>query len=196
MRVRSIVTMRIAYLDCSSGISGDMTLGALIDAGVPAASIQAAIDSLGLPGCRLEVGVVKRKGFRGTKVTVIHEPESAHRHLKHVLEIVERGQLTAVAKGRVEQVFRRLAEAEARVHGTTVEKVHFHEVGAVDSIVDIVGACVGWELLGVDRVVSSAVCVGGGTIEIAHGRCSVPAPATAELLQGIPLAASPIEAEL
>lgn len=173
-----------------------MFLGALLDVGVSWDEIQAKIASLGLPGVRLEREIVKRKGFRGVKVRVEHDPEHAHRHLKDILAILSRGALDHSERSLAETVFRKLAEAEAKVHGTTLEKVHFHEVGAVDSIVDIVGGCVGWLQLGIQRICASPVAVGGGFVEIAHGRCAVPAPATAELLKGIPLAPSPCAAEL
>lgn len=188
--------MKIAYLDCASGISGDMTLAALVDAGVPLAAISAGVESLGMSGVRLVASEVKRRGFRATQITVEHEPEHAHRHLHHITDMIDRGQLSDRQKELARRIFTRLGEAEAKVHGTTIRKVHFHEVGAVDSIADIVGAAIGWDLLGVDRIVASPIPTGGGTIEIAHGRCSVPAPATAELLQGIPLAASSLPFEL
>lgn len=188
--------MRIAYLDCISGISGDMMLGALVDAGVDLTAIQAGIDSLGLPSCRLVAGEVKRHGFRATHITVEHEPEHAHRHLHHITDKIDASALTERQKNLAKRIFTRLGEAEAKVHGTTIRKVHFHEVGAVDSIADIVGSAIGWDLLGVDRIVASPIPTGGGTIEIAHGRVSVPAPATAELLTGIPLAESSVQAEL
>ena len=188
--------MRIAYLDCLSGISGDMTLGALVDAGVDLAAISAGIDSLGLAGVRLVTNEVKRKGFRATHLVVEHQPEHAHRHLHHITEMIDASQLTPRQKDLAKRIFTRLGEAEAKVHGTTIRKVHFHEVGAVDSIADIVGAAIGWDLLGVDRIVCSPIPTGRGTVQIAHGLCSIPAPATAELLQGIPLAESNVNAEL
>ncbi|MCO6453727.1 MAG: nickel pincer cofactor biosynthesis protein LarC [Pirellulaceae bacterium] len=188
--------MRIAYLDCASGISGDMTLGALVDAGVPLERIQAGIDSLGLAACRLEATEVRKRGFRATQITVHHEPEHAHRHLHHITDMIDASQLTDSQKQLARRIFTRLGEAEAQVHGTTIRKVHFHEVGAVDSIADIVGSAIGWDLLGVDRVECSPIPTGTGFIEIAHGRVSIPAPATAELLKGIPLAASDVAAEL
>jgi uncharacterized protein (TIGR00299 family) protein len=188
--------MRIAYLDCLSGISGDMTLAALVDAGVPLADVQAGLDSLGIAGLRLETNEVKKKGFRALKLTIHHEPEHAHRHVHHITEMIDRSTLSERQKTLAKSIFIRLGEAEAKVHGTTIRKVHFHEVGAVDSIADIVGSAIAWDLLGVDRVVASPVPTGRGFVEIAHGRCSIPAPATAELLAGIPLAASDIEAEL
>lgn len=188
--------MRIAYFDCLSGISGDMTLGALVDAGVDLAAIQAGIDSLGLPSCRLVKSEVKRKGFRATKIDVEHEPEHAHRHLHHIVDMIQSSALTARQTEIAVRIFTRLGEAEAKVHGTPIEKVHFHEVGAVDSIADIVGVSIGLYQLGAERIVASPVPTGTGFIEIAHGRCSIPAPATAELLKDIPIAASDVEAEL
>jgi uncharacterized protein (TIGR00299 family) protein len=188
--------MKVAYLDCASGISGDMTLAALVDAGVELAQIQAGIDSLGLPGCRIVTAEVKRKGFRATHITVEHPPEHAHRHLHHITAIIDKSRLTDRQKHLARRIFTRLGEAEAKVHGTTIEKVHFHEVGAVDSIADIVGAAIGWDLLGVERIFASPIPTGHGFITIAHGRCSIPAPATAELLTGIPISASEVEAEL
>ena len=188
--------MKIAYLDCMSGIAGDMTLGALVDLGVDLAAVQAGIDSLGLPSCKLVTEEVKRHGFRATNLTVQHEPEHAHRHLHHITDMIDGSSLTDAQKQLARDIFTNLAEAEAKVHGSTLKKVHFHEVGAVDSIADIVGAAIAFDLLGVDAVVSSPIPTGHGFIKIAHGRVSVPAPATAELLKGIPLASCDVEAEL
>jgi uncharacterized protein (TIGR00299 family) protein len=188
--------MRIAYLDCASGISGDMTLGALLDAGVDLAAVQAGIDSLGLPSCRLVVQETKKCGFRATQLTVEHEPEHKHRHLHHIEAMIAGSVLTERQRELALRIFGKLAEAEAKVHGTTIQKVHFHEVGAVDSIADIVGSAIAWDLLGVERIVCSPVPTGTGFVQIAHGRCSIPAPATGELLRGVPLAAFDVEGEL
>ena len=188
--------MKVAYLDCSSGISGDMMLGSLVDAGVDLDELNAAVGSLGLPGCRLVAQEVKKNGFRATQVTVQYEPEHVHRHLGPILEMIAGGRLSAPQKELARRIFTRLAEAEAKVHGTTPEKVHFHEVGAADSIADIVGTAVGWDLVGVDRIVASPVPTGTGKVKIAHGECSIPAPATAELLRGVPLAESSVGFEL
>jgi len=188
--------MRIAYLDCISGISGDMTLGALIDAGVELAAVQQGIDSLGLPDCRLAVNEVKKAGFRALQLTVEHEPEHKHRHLHHIEAMIDGSALNERQRDMARRIFRKLAEAEAKVHGTTIEKVHFHEVGAVDSIADIVGSAIAWDRLGVERIVCSPIPTGSGFVEIAHGRCSIPAPATGELLGGVPLAESAVEGEL
>ena len=188
--------MKIAYFDCTSGISGDMTLGTLVDAGVDLAAIQQGIDSLGLPSCKLVAEEVHRHGFRATKVDVQHEPEHAHRHLHHITDMIDGSSITASQKELAKRIFTRLGESEAKVHGTTIRKVHFHEVGAVDSIADIVGSAIGLDLLGVDRIVCSPIPTGNGHIVIAHGRVAVPAPATAELLKGIPIESSAIECEL
>lgn len=187
---------KIAYLDCGSGISGDMTLAALVDAGVPLDALNAAIGSLGLPGCQIRTREVKKNGFRGTQVAVDYEHEHAHRHLHNILAMIDAGQLSERQRDFARRIFTRLAEAEAHVHGLPIGEVHFHEVGAADSIADIVGAAVGFDLLGVDRIVASPVPTGTGKIHIAHGECSVPAPATAELLRGIPLAESDTQGEL
>ncbi len=186
----------MAYFDCACGISGDMTLAALVDAGVELDALNAAVGSLGLPGCRLRAEQVKKNGFRASQITVEYQHEHTHRNLRDILAMIDRGRLSPRQKELAGRIFARLAEAEAKVHGTTVEQVHFHEVGAADSIADVVGAAVGWDLLGVERAAASPVPTGGGTIKIAHGELSVPAPAAAELLRGVPLAASAIQSEL
>ncbi len=188
--------MKLAYLDCASGISGDMTLGAIIDTGVPLEEIQSGIDSLGLPSCRLVKEEVSRCGFRATKIRVEHEPEHAHRHLHHITDMIDASRLSDAQKELAKRIFTHLGQAEAYVHGVSMRKVHFHEVGAVDSIADIVGVAIGWDLLGVDRIHCSPIPTGQGYIQIAHGRVSLPAPATAELLKGVPLAPSTVHREL
>ena len=188
--------MRIAYFDCFSGISGDMTLAAIVDAGVPWAEIERPLRSLPLPEWRAEISEVRRAGFRA-KHLVVHTPkEDRHRHLSDILRMIDASSLTPRQKELAERIFRRLAEAEAQVHGTSPEKVHFHEVGAVDSIVDIVGSAVGFDLLGIEKGFSSPVPTGRGKVRIAHGEVSVPAPATALLLRGVPLAEADVEGEL
>ncbi len=188
-------TMRVAYFDCASGISGDMTLGALVDAGVSGEAISKAIASLGLAG-GVKFETVKRCGMRATYANVDAPHEHVHRHLHHIDAIIDRSILTDRQKALAKSIFRKLGEAEADSHGVPIEKVHFHEVGAIDSIIDIVGAAVGLDLLGVDEVLASPVPTGTGFIQVAHGRMSVPAPATAFLLKGVPLAASLVEMEL
>jgi uncharacterized protein (TIGR00299 family) protein len=187
---------KLAYLDCGSGVSGDMMLAVLVDAGVPLDLLNTAIDSLGLPGCRIRAEDVQKDGFRATQITVDYTPEHVHRHLHQILTMIDTGKLQNRSKELARRIFIRLAEAEAKVHGIEIEKVHFHEVGAADSIADIVGTAVGWDFLGIERLVASSVPTGMGKIHIAHGECSIPAPATAELLRGIPLAESNSQGEL
>ena len=188
--------MRIAYFDCFSGISGDMTLGALVSAGWPAAEIEAMPARLKLEGVSVTVGEARRGPFAATRVEVKVEGRQPHRHLHHVNAILDAADLPAGARARAREAFRRLAEAEARVHGSTVEKVHFHEVGAADALVDVAGAMVGLEALGVERVFSSAPRLGRGFVNSEHGRIPVPAPATTLLLHGAPVDLGDIEAEL
>ncbi len=189
--------MKIGYLDCASGISGDMTLGALVDAGVPLSLLEEAVRSLDIPGLSLSSEIVKRQGFRACKVNVRCPEEHAHRGLRDISEIIDRGSvLTDSQKRLIGRLFAKIAEVEAKVHGIPIEKVHFHEVGAADSIADLVGAVVGLEYLDLDAIVASPVALGCGTTRIAHGLCPIPAPATAELLFGVPIAPSQVPFEL
>ena len=162
--------MKIAYLDCASGISGDMTLGALVDAGADLEAINAAVGSLGLPGVRIVAADVKKHGFRAKQITIEHEPEHKHRHLHHIDALIDQSALSPRQRDLAKRIFLKLGQAEAKVHGTTLQKVHFHEVGAVDSIADIVGTAVALDLLGVEQVICSPIPTGTGFIEIAHGR--------------------------
>ena len=189
--------MRIAYLDCASGISGDMTVAALIDAGVDATAIRAGIESLNLPGVTIHVDEVMRGGFRAKHFRVEHPEQHAHRHLSDIQRIINKSDgLTDDQRDLALRIFGAVAQAEATVHGTTIEKIHFHEVGAIDSIVDITAAAIGFDLLGIDEIVCSPVPTGRGQVRIAHGVCTVPTPGTAELLKGVPLADVPVDAEL
>ncbi len=188
--------MKIAYLDCFSGISGNMVLGALLDAGLELDKLQAELLKLGVDGYRIVASEVRRKGLRATHVEVETEEQGVARHLHHIREIIEESALPPPVKARSLSIFCRLAEAEARVHGTPVDHVHFHEVGALDAIVDVVGAVTGFWLLGVEEVYASYVHVGRGTIQCAHGVIPVPAPATAELLKGVPIYGRDVDAEL
>lgn len=187
--------MRVAHFDCFSGISGDMTLAALVDAGVDANAIRVGIASLGLP-IKLEFEKVKRNGFAATYANIEAPEEETHRFLPDVEAIISKGKLSDRQRELALSIFRRLAQAEATVHGHAVEKVHFHEVGALDSIADIIGAAIGLDLLGVDRFTSRSVPPGSGTVKCAHGIMPIPTPATAELLKGVPLATAPVKAEL
>lgn len=189
--------MKIAYLECHTGISGDMTLAALLDAGVPREVIETGIRSLGLEGVVLQIERVIKGGFAATAVRVQHPPQQTERHLSDIRVILDRAAaLTERQKTLAWSLFEAIARAEAAVHGSTVERVHFHEVGAIDSIVDIVGVAIGFDWLNVDQVHCSPVPTGFGTVHIDHGLCPIPAPGTAELLKGIPLRQVPVEAEL
>ncbi len=187
--------MRLAHYDCFSGASGDMILGALVDGGFAFEELAALPAALGLDGVAITKQEVRRGPFRALKVDVRVAAAQPHRHLHHVSEILGRSGLPAPVIERARAVFTRLAEAEARVHGTAVEKVHFHEVGAADAIVDIAGACLGLERLGVALVFATPPVVGRGTVQAEHGVLPVPAPATALLLEGVPLDFAPVEGE-
>ncbi|MCL2743914.1 MAG: nickel pincer cofactor biosynthesis protein LarC, partial [Planctomycetaceae bacterium] len=184
---------------CHSGISGDMTLGALLDLDVPLQLLNDAVKSV-LPSIEIETETVRRKGFRATLAKVIAPHEHVHRHLSDILEMIERGHhsggLSDNAADNASNIFRLIGKAEAFVHGVDIEKIHFHEVGAADSIADITGVAFALDYLKIDKIYASPVPTGCGTVEIAHGICPVPAPATAELLKGIPIAASEIPFEL
>jgi uncharacterized protein (TIGR00299 family) protein len=237
--------MRIAYFDCIGGISGDMLLGALLDAGVKLEDLEASLRTLQLPEWSLQVGRTRKSGIAAAKVDVVvggasagdaptlrvppddaplgpvkhwhthteshthsHSHGDGHEHthdgdleagtrtFTEVAALIRASGLPEVVKGRAEAVFRRLAEAEAAVHGASLETVHFHEVGAVDSIVDVVGSVLGLHLLGVERVVCSALPNGHGFVKCAHGLMPIPPPATAELLKGLPLRRVDVEGEL
>ncbi len=177
------------YLDAFSGISGDMLVGALADAGADEGAIVSALGSLNA-GAAVSFEKVKRCGIAATKFHVHAEHVHAHRHLSHIVKIIDAANLSPQARSNSIAVFRRLAEAEAETHQVPIEEVHFHEVGAVDSIADIVGACVAFDLLGVTAIVCSAINVGSGTVETEHGMLPVPAPATARLLAGKPVYSS------
>ena len=163
-----------------------MTVGALIDAGADSRALIEALDSLAT-GATFEVEKTKRRGISATKFRVRTEETRKHRHLPHIVKIIEQSRLSDSAKQKAVSVFQRLGEAEASVHGVPIEKVHFHEVGAVDSICDIAGACAGFDLLGIDEIVCAPINVGGGTVNTEHGVLPVPAPATALLLTGRPI---------
>jgi uncharacterized protein (TIGR00299 family) protein len=177
--------MRIAFFDAFSGIAGDMTVGALIDAGAPAEELFTGLESLGTEA-RFSAEKVQRKGIAATKFHVEFEDQKKHRHLPHIVKMIEASSLPDIAKGNAVRVFEVLGAAEAQVHGIAIEKVHFHEVGAVDSICDIAGACLGLNLLGVERLHFSAINTGSGTVMADHGIMPVPTPATALLLKDKP----------
>ena len=207
---------KILYFDCFSGASGDMILGALIDAGLPIEELRTALGSLALEGVRVEASPTQRSGIGATSFSVINETEAsrhpdddghehahgpghhhhhhddhhhdhAHRGLGEICGMVDRSALSAPSKARSKQLFRRLAEVEATIHQMPVEEVHLHEVGAVDSIIDIAGCVFGLEWFGADRIVVSPINVGSGTVTCEHGVMPVPAPATARLIEGVPI---------
>jgi uncharacterized protein (TIGR00299 family) protein len=181
------------YLDCFSGASGDMMLGALLDLGLPLSALRDALGSLAIEYGEISADRVTRAGVSATKFRLSEKGAPAdggshkHHHLKHVIAAIRRSSLSAPAQERAVHLFERLAEAEASIHGTPIERVHLHEVGALDSIIDIVGAVFGMEWFGIGDVVSSPLNVGGGTVQCAHGVFPVPAPATARLLAGVPV---------
>lgn len=188
--------MKIAYFDCFSGISGDMVLGALVHAGCTLASLEAELRRLPLTGWKISAAKVRRGAIMATRVEVETTEHHHHRSLGTILQLIDQASLPPRVADRARRIFRRLGEAEARVHDVPIENVHFHEVGAVDAIVDIVGACIGFELLGVEEFSCSALNLGEGRVETQHGILPVPAPATAELLRGAPAYSSGIQREL
>jgi uncharacterized protein (TIGR00299 family) protein len=193
---RGRILMNLVYFDCFSGISGDMTLGALIDAGCDVARLRSELRSLQVPGWEISAEKVWKNGMAATYAKVKTEDQKKHRSLTDILEILEKSELVPQVRDRASSIFQRLGEAEARVHDVPVEKIHFHEVGAVDAIVDIVGACIGFQSLGIDKFACSPLNVGGGSAKMAHGVLPVPAPATANLLQGKPTYSNGVQREL
>jgi hypothetical protein len=188
--------MTICYLDAYSGIAGDMTVGALVDAGADAGQLIEGLQSLGT-GAQLSVERTKRKGIAGSKFKVVPpEGDKKHRHLHHIVDMIGASPLPGPVRETATQIFTVLGEAEAKVHGIDIQKVHFHEVGAVDSICDIVGAAIGFHLLGIEAVYCSPVNVGGGTVKADHGVMPVPTPATALLLAGKPIYSKGPQVEL
>jgi uncharacterized protein (TIGR00299 family) protein len=188
--------MKTAYFDCFSGISGDMVLGALVDAGCNLAQIEAELRRLPISGWKISAEKVRRGGLAATRVLVETSEHHHHRSLSTILNLIQQAGLPPRVVERASNIFTRLGEAEARMHGVPIEKVHFHEVGAVDAIVDIVGASIGFELLGIEECVCSRLNVGGGVVKAQHGNLPVPAPATAELLRGAPTYSNGILHEL
>jgi hypothetical protein len=189
--------MKIAYFDCFSGAAGDMIVGACLDAGADEENLRGELGKLGLHEVQISIEKVSKNGIQATAFNPqLKEKSHKHRHLPTILDIINSADLSVSVKERATAVFRKLADAEAKVHGTSPDKVHFHEVGAADAIVDIVGAAVALESLDVDQVLCSALAVGGGTVECEHGIMPVPAPATAEMIKGIALAPSTAQEEL
>jgi len=183
------------YLDCFAGISGDMALGALIDAGAEEDFIRSGIDALGLTGYELKIKEDVTYNIRARRVSISTTGEQPHRHLADIINLIENAGLPVEVRVQASEVFKRLADAEARVHGTTPDKIHFHEVGAVDSICDIVGTLLAIYSLKVDKILCSPLPLGRGSVQCAHGVLPLPAPAALELLKGVPTRETKIEGE-
>jgi pyridinium-3,5-bisthiocarboxylic acid mononucleotide nickel chelatase len=188
--------MKLAYFDCFSGISGDMVLGALVDAGLDVEQLESELRKLPLDSWSISAERVKRKAIVATKVHVEAGQSHHHRHLSDILKMIDQASLEPHAAENARKIFQRLGKAEAKVHNIPIEKVHFHEVGAVDSIIDIVGAAIGFGLLNVDSFACSSLDLGSGRVQTEHGVLPVPAPATAELLRGAPTFSGGVEKEL
>lgn len=188
--------MKTLYFDCFAGASGDMILGAMVAAGVDAHALREQLSLLNVEGFKIDFETVDRSGLSATYARVETVHEHKHRHLSDIRRIIEDSGVSDVAKDLSLRIFTRLAEAEARVHNEPIEKVHFHEVGALDAIVDVVGAAICFDLLKIDRFVSSPLHVGSGMMQMAHGRFPVPPPAVTELLRGVPFYSGDIPGEL
>jgi hypothetical protein len=184
------------YFDCFAGASGDMILGGLVALGVDEKELVKQIKLLNISDFEIEISTANKSGISAVHAKVIVPHEHAHRHLRDIKKIITNSQLSDKIKQRAIQIFTRIAEAEAKVHGVEVNKVHFHEVGAMDSIIDVVGACIGFERLGIEKFACSKIHVGSGFAKMAHGKFPIPPPAVAELLQGIPIYSTEIEGEL
>ena len=188
--------MKTLYFDCFAGASGDMILGAMVAAGVDPEFLRAQLSTLPVTGFDINFEMVNRSGLSSTYARVETAHEHKHRHLSDIKQIIEGSGLSDAVKQRAVQIFTRLAEAEARVHNEPVEHVHFHEVGALDAIVDVVGAAICFDALQIDRFVCSPLHVGSGMVKMAHGQFPIPPPAVAELLEGVPFYATDIKGEL
>jgi len=196
-----VKTLRTAYFDCYSGISGDMILGALVDLGVDIKNIRKALKGIDLKGYKLQAKKIQRNGLACTQITVAiekpkHQHSHPHRSFTNIKKLIEQSGLPSKVKNNSIEIFKRIAKVEAKIHDTTIEKIHFHEVGGIDSIVDIVGGVWAIESLKLDKVYSSTLNVGEGFVDCAHGRLPVPAPATLKLLKGIPVFSTGVKTEL
>src|SRR6185436_14865784 len=188
--------MKTLYFDCFAGASGDMILGAMVAAGVDQNKLRESLLLLGVQGFSIQFETVDKSGLSANYARVVTMHEHKHRHLSDIKKIIGDSELNDSVKNRAIDIFTKLAEAEARVHNEPVDRVHFHEVGALDAIVDVVGAAICFDLLKIERFVCSPIHVGSGTVEMAHGRFPVPPPAVAELLKGVPFYATDIKGEL
>ncbi|HKP80785.1 MAG TPA: nickel pincer cofactor biosynthesis protein LarC [Pyrinomonadaceae bacterium] len=188
--------MKTFYFDCFAGASGDMILGAMVAAGVDPGFLREQLSLLSVDGFSVNFETVNRSGLSATYARVETEHEHKHRHLSDIKKIIESSRLSDGVKQRAVQIFTRLAEAEARVHNEPVDHVHFHEVGALDAIIDVVGAAICFEALKIDRFICSPIHVGSGMVKMAHGQFPIPPPAVTELLKGVPFYATDIKGEL
>jgi pyridinium-3,5-bisthiocarboxylic acid mononucleotide nickel chelatase len=187
--------LRILVFDPFAGISGDMTIAALLDLGLEEQWLRDFVAGLGIGDVQIHIERANRRGISAPHVRFSYPPEKAHRHLRHVIEIIDRANAPEQAKERARQAFRLIAVAEARVHGTTLEKVHFHEVGAMDAILDVLCVMAGVSELGFDGFRTRPIAVGSGWIDIEHGRYPVPAPATLGILEGLPVTGTELRGE-
>jgi len=188
--------MKIAYFDCFSGISGDMTVGALLDAGLKIEILEKELKKLGLSGYQLEANKVVKKGISATQFKVKIEEEGVERRFKDILTILEKSKLDEEIKEQTKKIFFNIAQAESKIHQKDIDKIHFHEIGGLDSIIDITSAVIGMKALGIEEIYSSALPVGKGFVKCAHGVIPVPAPATLELLKNIPTYSGGIKSEM
>jgi uncharacterized protein (TIGR00299 family) protein len=188
--------MKTLYFDCFAGISGDMILGAMVGAGVDQQELRRQLELLGVAGYQIEFETVDRAGISAIHAKVLTAPEPNHRHLQDIVEIISKSRLKENVKQTAVRVFTCLAAAEAKVHNEPIDHVHFHEVGALDAIIDVVGAAICFDLLKIDRFISSPLHVGSGTVEMEHGRFPVPPPAVAELLRDKPIYSTEVKGEL
>jgi len=188
--------MKIAYFDCFSGISGDMTVGALLDAGLEIETLEKELKKLGLSGYQLEVNKVVKKGISATQFKVKIKEEGVERRFKDILTIFEKSKLDEEIKKETKKIFFNIAQAESKIHQKDIDKIHFHEIGGLDSIIDVTAAVIGIKTLGIEEIHSSALPVGKGFVKCAHGVIPVPAPATLELLKNIPTYSGGIESEM
>ena len=188
--------MRIAYFDCFSGVSGDMIIGALIDAGLDIRELESELGKLKISGYKIRAEKTVRKGISGTRFSVDITEQNVERRLKDIIEIVDQSGLDNDIKDLSKRTFQELATVEAKIHGQSIDEIHFHEVGGLDSIIDVTGSFIGIKKLGIKATYSSKIHVGAGFVECQHGVLPVPAPATLEILKGVPIYSKGIEAEL
>ena len=187
---------RVLYFDIINGISGDMTIATLLDLGIPKEVFLEEIYKLNLDDeFKINIEQKNESGIVGTKVEVITKEVNSHRHLYDIYDIIDKSSLNEFVKNKSKEIFMIIAEAEAKVHGTTIDKIHFHEVGAIDSIVDVVSACILVDLLGIDKIYSTSVPVGSGFVKCDHGIMPVPAPATIEILKDVPIRLNTVKGE-